>query len=61
MALKDDMKELNDALKGRKQNLADIDKLEAKGYKSAVDRKKVEEDIITALKANKLVCAILGP
>ena len=45
MALKDDMKELNDALKGRKQNLADIDKLEAKGYKSAVDRKKVEEDI----------------
>ena len=43
--LKDDMKELNDALKGRKQNLADIEKLEAKGYKSAVDRKKVEEDI----------------
>ena len=43
--LKDDMKELNDALKGRKQNLADIEKLEAKGYKSAIDRKKVEEDI----------------
>ena len=46
MALKDDMKELNDALKGRKQNLADIEKLEAKGYNSAIKRKDVEEDIL---------------
>ena len=49
--LKDDMKELNDALKGRKQNLKDIEKLEAKGYKSAIDRKKVLEDILKIQKS----------
>ena len=44
--LKDDMKELNDALKGRKQNLADIKKMEADGLNTAFKRKDVEADIL---------------
>ena len=39
------LKNINEELKGRYSILEDIDKLEAKGLKSAVDRKKVEEDI----------------
>ena len=34
---------INDEIKGRESTLEAIDKLEAKGLKSAVDRQKVEE------------------
>ena len=41
---------IDDQIKGRESILEDIDKLEAKGLKSAVDRQKVEEEILNLRK-----------
>ena len=41
---------INDEIKGRESTLEAIDKLEAKGLKSAVDRQKVEEEILSLKK-----------